>query len=120
MVVDRRAHPHRSFMAGSLAGLVSTASTYPLDVARARMAVCSTYPSLTQVFLRSINEGGILSLYRGFIPTICGVIPYAGSSFFTYETLKRLHYGLYFFLLCFYMISDVLFHFWPTRRLLRQ
>ncbi|OTF78922.1 solute carrier family 25-like protein [Euroglyphus maynei] len=74
---DQKAHPHRSFIAGSLAGLISTASTYPLDVARARMAVCSLYPSLSQVFIRSIHEDGFLSLYRGFTPTLCGVIPYA-------------------------------------------
>ena len=92
---NRRAHPHRSFLAGSMAGFISTASTYPLDVARARMAVCSMYPSLSQVFIRSIKQDGFLSLYRGFTPTLCGVIPYAGFSFFTYETLKRLHFGLY-------------------------
>lgn len=32
-------------------------------------------------------------MYRGFTPTILGVIPYAGLSFFTYETLKKVHAG---------------------------
>lgn len=32
-------------------------------------------------------------MYRGFAPTILGVIPYAGLSFFTYETLKKHHAG---------------------------
>jgi len=36
---------------------------------------------------------GIRSLYRGFTPTVVGVIPYAGTSFFTYETLKKLYTG---------------------------
>ena len=27
-------------------------------------------------------------MYRGFAPTIIGVVPYAGVSFLTYETLK--------------------------------
>jgi hypothetical protein len=32
-----------------------------------------------------------ISLYsRGLTPTLLGVIPYAGTSFFTYETLKRM------------------------------
>lgn len=90
---SRKAHPHRSFIAGSLAGVVSTSCTYPLDVARARMAVDSSYKSLTEVFTQSIQRYGIKNLYRGFIPTVCGVIPYAGCSFFTYETLKRIHFG---------------------------
>lgn len=39
---------------------------------------------------------GISSLYRGFVPTLLGVIPYASISFFIFETLKQ-HYrvGLY-------------------------
>lgn len=79
-------------MAGSLAGVVSVAATYPLDLARARMAV-SNYSSLLEVFMKSVRQEGLWSLYRGLLPTILGVIPYAGSSFFTYETLKRFHYG---------------------------
>lgn len=35
------------------------------------------------------HEGGVLSLYRGFVPTILGIVPYAGVSFFTYDTLKN-------------------------------
>ncbi|KAF7495585.1 hypothetical protein SSS_02232 [Sarcoptes scabiei] len=93
--LQKKAHPHRSFIAGSLAGVVSTSCTYPLDVARARMAVDSSYKSLTEVFTQSIQRYGIKNLYRGFIPTVCGVIPYAGCSFFTYETLKRIHFDFY-------------------------
>ena len=39
-----------------------------------------------------MTEEGGLSLYRGFVPTIIGIIPYAGTSFFVYETLKKNHY----------------------------
>lgn len=39
------------------------------------------------------KESGLRSLYRGFVPTILGVIPYAGTSFFTYETLKQKYFG---------------------------
>lgn len=31
---------------------------------------------------------GIKGFYRGYVPTILGIIPYAGTSFFTYGTLK--------------------------------
>jgi solute carrier family 25 member 42 len=94
-LVYRRKHPHRTFIAGSLAGIVSTTLTYPLDLARARMAVTHTemYNSLKAVFQKTIKNEGFMSLYRGYVPTVLGVIPYAGTSFFTYETFKRLHYG---------------------------
>ncbi|NWR25925.1 S2542 protein, partial [Emberiza fucata] len=49
------------------------------------------YSSIVHVFIRISREEGLKTLYRGFTPTILGVIPYAGLSFFTYETLKKVH-----------------------------
>lgn len=51
------------------------------------------YSNILHVFFRISREEGLKTLYRGFTPTILGVIPYAGLSFFTYETLKKLHAG---------------------------
>lgn len=44
--------------------------------------------SLLQIFQSVIRGEGSWTLYRGLLPTLMGVLPYAGSSFFTYETLK--------------------------------
>ncbi|XP_054721248.1 mitochondrial coenzyme A transporter SLC25A42-like [Uloborus diversus] len=90
---ERKKHPGRSFIAGSLAGVVSTTCTYPLDLARARMAVThkEMYNSLSQVFFKIYKFEGFTTFYRGYAPTLLGVIPYSGTGFFTYETLKRLH-----------------------------
>ncbi|KAA8587280.1 hypothetical protein FQN60_016142 [Etheostoma spectabile] len=49
------------------------------------------YSNILHVFVRISREEGLKTLYRGFNPTMLGVIPYAGISFFTYETLKKLH-----------------------------
>lgn len=78
------------FLAGSLAGVTSQFLTYPLDMARARMAVTrkGTYSSLMEVFVKIWKNEGPLTLYRGLTPTLIGVIPYAGTSFGIYETLK--------------------------------
>ncbi|PZC70966.1 hypothetical protein B5X24_HaOG214510 [Helicoverpa armigera] len=64
-----KAHPILHLVAGSLAGVTSQSATYPLDVARARMAVTNTR--------------------EGYSATVLGVIPYAGVSFYTYDTLKH-------------------------------
>ncbi|XP_034439399.1 mitochondrial coenzyme A transporter SLC25A42-like [Hippoglossus hippoglossus] len=85
--------PFPRFLAGSLAGTTAAMLTYPLDMVRARMAVTAKemYCNIMHVFVRISQEEGVKTLYRGFTPTILGVIPYAGITFFTYETLKKLH-----------------------------
>lgn len=90
---ERRKESHfKTFLSGSLAGCTASALTYPLDVARARMAVSKPdrYRNIAEVFREIWKKEGPRKLYRGFAPTMLGVIPYAGASFFTYETLKRL------------------------------
>ncbi|XP_054263563.1 mitochondrial coenzyme A transporter SLC25A42 isoform X2 [Macrosteles quadrilineatus] len=83
--------PKKRYLAGSLAGVTSQSLTYPLDLARARMAITQKhqYSSLKQVFVRIHRDEGLKAMFRGYVPTILGVIPYAGTSFFTYGTLKR-------------------------------
>ena len=83
------------FAAGSLAGSTGQMLTYPLDRARAVMAVTNSkdqtgkqYKNLVSVFANIYRTEGLLAFYRGLTPTLLGVIPYAGTSFFTYETLK--------------------------------
>uniref|UniRef100_T1JK94 Mitochondrial coenzyme A transporter SLC25A42 n=1 Tax=Strigamia maritima TaxID=126957 RepID=T1JK94_STRMM len=85
--------PFRRTLAGSLAGVVSVSCTYPLDTARARMAVThkELYSSLRAVFTKTWLEEGPMVLFRGYVPTVLGIIPYAGTTFYTYETLKRFH-----------------------------
>ncbi|XP_014207391.1 mitochondrial coenzyme A transporter SLC25A42 isoform X2 [Copidosoma floridanum] len=80
----------RRFLAGALAGVTSQAATYPLDLARAQMAVTvkEEYRGLRHVFIRIYRKEGISAFYRGFTPTILGVIPYAGCSFFFYDKFK--------------------------------
>ncbi|XP_063918262.1 mitochondrial coenzyme A transporter SLC25A42-like [Zophobas morio] len=91
--VDNNKSPRRLFLAGSLAGATSQTLTYPLDVARARMAVThkNEYATLRQVFYKILHEEGIAAFYKGYVPTIAGVVPYAGVSFFTYDTLKLVY-----------------------------
>ena len=45
-----------------------------------------TYGSV--VFRRIYWEEGFHAFYTGFSPAMCGVMVYAGTSFFTYEALK--------------------------------
>jgi len=80
------------FFAGAAAGATATVVTYPFDLLRARMAAhWNVEPKYSGYFsgLREISRTeGAAGLFRGLNPTLIGVLPYAGVSFATFETLK--------------------------------
>lgn len=40
------------------------------------------------MYITFIQEGGVRALYRGFVPTLTGMVPYAGFSFYCFEMVK--------------------------------
>ncbi|XP_041362283.1 graves disease carrier protein-like [Gigantopelta aegis] len=79
--------------AGSLAGLTAVVFTYPLDVVRARLAFQvkgeHIYLGLRHTVRSIVHvEGGTKALYRGLVPSILGMAPYAGVSFYSFEMSK--------------------------------
>lgn len=86
-------------LAGALAGTVSVACTYPLDLVRTRLSIQSAtlVPSATTrlpgivdtIKLIHATEGGVRGLYRGLWPTTLGVAPYVALNFQCYEVLKE-------------------------------
>ncbi|CAD7088378.1 unnamed protein product [Hermetia illucens] len=81
------------FVAGACAGLTAVTLTYPLDTIRARLAFQVTGEHKYTGILHTAseifrNEGGARALYRGFVPTLMGMVPYAGFSFYSFEMLK--------------------------------
>ncbi|XP_022099816.1 mitochondrial coenzyme A transporter SLC25A42-like [Acanthaster planci] len=85
--------PFPRFLAGSLAGVTASTLTYPLDCVRARMAVTNrqSHKSMGSIISLTLRKEGFLSFYRGYLPTVLGVIPYGGISFFIFETFKKKH-----------------------------
>lgn len=76
-------HVHR-LMAGSLAGMTAVICTYPLDMVRVRLAFQvkgeHTYTGIIHAFKTIYaKEGGFLGFYRGLMPTILGMAPYAAT-----------------------------------------
>ncbi|XP_012287041.1 graves disease carrier protein [Orussus abietinus] len=91
---EKRSHIDK-FLAGSCAGVTAVTFTYPLDIIRARLAFQVTgehvYSGIAHAAASIFKEeGGIRALYRGFVPTIMGMMPYAGLSFYVFEKLKYL------------------------------
>lgn len=80
---------HELWLAGATAGAVSVGCTYPLDLMRARMAVGHHHGTVFVNLLSVYREHGIKTWFRGLNPTLLGILPYAGVSFASFETLKR-------------------------------
>ncbi|KAL2039982.1 hypothetical protein N7G274_007385 [Stereocaulon virgatum] len=105
----------RRLLSGSIAGVTSVFFTYPLEVIRVRLAfetrkdfrsslssICrqiyyekphdpSAFPTQSTNFPNAVVSApktGIVNFYRGFSPTLVGMVPYAGVSFLTHDTAK--------------------------------
>jgi solute carrier family 25 protein 16 len=106
--------PWRRLASGSLAGISSVFFTYPLEVIRVRLAfetkrdsrsslsrICrqmyheqppapsvssSPFSAATNTIQKVTPRSGLANFYRGFSPTLWGMLPYAGMSFLTHDT----------------------------------
>ncbi|KAF8462043.1 putative mitochondrial carrier protein [Kalaharituber pfeilii] len=107
--------PARRFLSGSLAGVTSVLFTYPLEVIRVRLAfetkrdrrsglvdICKKIymeagytPAASKAVPAAISAtphqirplAGLSNFYRGFFPTVLGMLPYAGVSFLTHDLI---------------------------------
>lgn len=101
----------KRLLAGSLAGAVAVTFTYPLDIIRVRMAydlaakpasgpvtlstLWSSYKrALGEVLSSLLTEGKtrngfpIAGIYQGYLASVAGILPYAGVSYLSFESLK--------------------------------
>ncbi|XP_050303447.1 calcium-binding mitochondrial carrier protein SCaMC-2 [Anthonomus grandis grandis] len=82
---------YERFFAGAAAGGVSQTIIYPLEVLKTRLALRKTgqYSSIADAAYKIYIGEGLRAFYRGYIPNILGIIPYAGIDLAVYETLKK-------------------------------
>merc|ERR1719198_2545206 len=81
---------------GGLAGAGSLTIVYPLDYARTRLAsdVGSGNPQFTGLgdcLMKTMQAGGIFSMYAGFGVSVVGIVAYRGPYFGVFDTLKELN-----------------------------
>lgn len=82
---------YERFVAGSVAGGVSQTIIYPLEVLKTRLALRKTgqYYGIVDAAKKIYRREGLKSFYRGYVPNLLGIIPYAGIDLAVYETLKN-------------------------------
>lgn len=82
---------YERFLAGACAGGVSQTTIYPMEVLKTRLALRTTgqYAGILDAAKKIYLHEGVKSFYRGYIPNMLGIIPYAGIDLAVYETLKK-------------------------------
>lgn len=78
-----------SFIAGAVAGISSTLCTYPLELLKTRLTVKEDYKNLLDAIVKIVQAEGPAGLYKGLTPSLIGVVPYAASNYFAYDTLRK-------------------------------
>ncbi|XWS27213.1 hypothetical protein CRYUN_Cryun26dG0095600 [Craigia yunnanensis] len=79
-----------SLIAGACAGVSSTLCTYPLELVKTRLTIeKNMYDGILDAFLKILQKEGPAELYRGLAPSLIGVIPYAATNYFAYDTLRK-------------------------------
>lgn len=75
---------------GAIAGCCAEAATYPFEIVRRhlQMQVKATKMNAFATALKIVNEGGVLALYVGLIPSMLQVLPSASISYLVYELMK--------------------------------
>uniref|UniRef100_A0A336KC21 CSON004428 protein n=1 Tax=Culicoides sonorensis TaxID=179676 RepID=A0A336KC21_CULSO len=82
---------YERFIAGACAGAVSQTAIYPMEVLKTRLALRKTgqYKSIADAARKIYAKEGLHSFYRGYVPNLLGILPYAGIDLAVYETLKK-------------------------------
>ncbi|KAM9435246.1 mitochondrial adenyl nucleotide antiporter SLC25A24 [Clarias gariepinus] len=82
---------HERFMAGSLAGATAQTVIYPMEVMKTRLTLRKTgqYSGMFDCARKILKKEGFKAFYKGYVPNILGIIPYAGIDLAIYETLKN-------------------------------
>lgn len=85
---------YERFAAGSSAGAISQTIIYPMEVLKTRLALRRTgqlHKGLVHFAAKLYRKEGFATFYKGYVPNLLGIIPYAGIDLAVYETLKKLY-----------------------------
>lgn len=88
---------HERFLAGSLAGASAQTAIYPMEVLKTRLTLRKTgqYSGIFDCAKKILKKEGVKAFYKGYVPNILGIIPYAGIDLAVYESLKNLWLSRY-------------------------
>ena len=79
------------FVAGAGAGLCAQLLVYPMEMLKTRLVLSTTgeFRSMGDVIRSITYTNGVMGMYRGLLPSLLGVIPYAGIELMIFNSLKE-------------------------------
>uniref|UniRef100_UPI0037E894AD mitochondrial adenyl nucleotide antiporter SLC25A24 isoform X2 n=1 Tax=Semicossyphus pulcher TaxID=241346 RepID=UPI0037E894AD len=86
----RNLRVHERFVAGSLAGATAQTAIYPMEVLKTRLTLRNTgqYSGIADCAKQILQKEGVRAFYKGYLPNLLSIVPYAGIDLAVYETLK--------------------------------
>ncbi|XP_034394815.1 calcium-binding mitochondrial carrier protein SCaMC-3-like isoform X2 [Cyclopterus lumpus] len=86
----RNLRVHERFVAGSLAGATAQTTIYPMEVLKTRLTLRKTgqYSGIVDCAKQILQREGVTAFYKGYVPNLLSIVPYAGIDLAVYETLK--------------------------------
>nr|XP_046262131.1 calcium-binding mitochondrial carrier protein SCaMC-3 isoform X2 [Scatophagus argus]XP_046262141.1 calcium-binding mitochondrial carrier protein SCaMC-3 isoform X2 [Scatophagus argus] len=86
----RNLRVHERFVAGSLAGATAQTAIYPMEVLKTRLTLRKSgqYSGIADCAKQILQREGITAFYKGYLPNLLSIVPYAGIDLAVYETLK--------------------------------
>ncbi|PWN23134.1 mitochondrial carrier [Microstroma glucosiphilum] len=86
----------KSFLSGGFGGVSAVLVGHPFDLTKTRLqtAADGTYTGGLDVVRKTLQADGVRGMYRGMGPPLVGVTPIFAISFWSYDTGKKIVYGL--------------------------
>ncbi|TMS23654.1 Far upstream element-binding protein 2 [Larimichthys crocea] len=87
---NRNLRVYERFIAGCLAGGTAQTAIYPMEVLKTRLTLRKTgqYSGIADCAKHIIQREGVTAFYKGYLPNMLSIVPYAGIDLAVYETLK--------------------------------
>lgn len=92
----KQASTAQTLAAAGLAGALSNAVLYPLEVVRCRMSTDTegVYRSIRGTFALITSREGPAALYRGLLPSVAAILPEAAITYGLFDLLSRGYTGM--------------------------
>jgi solute carrier family 25 phosphate transporter 23/24/25/41 len=88
---DDKLHFNQRLLAGSFSGFCTQTIIYPLEFIKTRLIIAQTgqYHGIMNSVVQIYRTQGLISFYRGYLPSVIGTVPTVAINLSVYEVSRR-------------------------------